>query len=179
MKEHSSVDLKPRGAPYFALDAETGDLVWRVNGGFRQNHWGGNSIIGDSVIVGMDSYTQLIFAIGKGPSVATITAPDQGIPKGTSVTIKGRITDESPGTKDSEIALRFSNGVPVMADEIMSDWMLYVYKQFPMPTNTIVVPVKIEIVDPDYQYAWIGTATTAMMVILHFYGYPQWRDNIK
>ncbi len=162
MEEHSSVDPKPRGAPYFALDAETGDVVWRIDGGFRQNHWGGNSIIGDSVIVAMDAYTQLIFAVGKGPSSTTVTAPDEGIPKGTSVTIKGKVTDESPGTKDPEIALRFSNGVPVMADEIMSDWMLYVYKQFPMPTNAQGVPVKIEIIDPNGEYAWIGTPTTDM-----------------
>ncbi|MCL1976495.1 MAG: PQQ-binding-like beta-propeller repeat protein, partial [Candidatus Bathyarchaeota archaeon] len=28
--EHSALEPKPRGAPFFALDAETGDLVWEI-----------------------------------------------------------------------------------------------------------------------------------------------------
>ena len=160
MEEHSSVDPKPRGAPFFAVDIETGDLVWRIDGGFRQNHWGGQSIIGDSVIATMDSYSQLIFAIGKGPSSLTLETPLLAISKGSGVNIKGRVTDVSPGTKDYTLTSRFPNGVPAVADQYMSDWMLYVYKQFPRPSDAVGVPVKIQIVDPEGVYAWIGTATS-------------------
>ena len=59
--------------------------------------------------------------------------------------------------------LRFPNGVPAVADEDMSEWMIYVYKQFERPTNVAGVPVKIEIIDPNGEYAWIGTATTEWM----------------
>jgi len=161
MEEHSSVDPKPRGAPFFALDAETGDLVWRIDGGFRQNHWGGQSIIGDSVIATMDAYSQLIFAIGKGPSATTVTVPDMGVPLGSSVMIKGMVTDESPGTKDYRLTSRFPNGVPAVSDEFMSDWMLYVYKQFPQPMAT-GVQVKLEAIDPNGNFQNLGTATTDM-----------------
>ncbi len=160
MEEHSSVDPKPRGAPFFALDAETGELVWRIDGGFRQNHWGGQSIIGDSVIATMDAYTQLIFAIGKGPSATTVTVPDMGVSLGSSVMIKGMITDISPGTEDISLKMRFPNGVPAVSDADMSEWMLYVYKQFPKPADAIGVPVTLETIDPNGNYVNIGTATS-------------------
>ena len=35
---------------------------------FRDTRWGGNGIIGDSIIATMDTYDQRVYAIGKGPS---------------------------------------------------------------------------------------------------------------
>ncbi|WGM90630.1 MAG: PQQ-binding-like beta-propeller repeat protein [Candidatus Bathyarchaeum tardum] len=160
MEEHSSVDPKPRGAPYFCLDCNTGEEVWRIDGAFRQTHWGGNSIIGDGIIATMDTYDQRIYAIGKGPSALTVESPKSGITAGSMVTLTGTVMDISPGTQSSEIAMRFPSGVPAIADEDMSAWMMYVYKQFERPANINGVPVKIEIVDPNGEYAWIGTATT-------------------
>jgi len=158
--EHSPISPKPRGAPFVCLNATSGDVIWRANGLFRQTMWGGISIIGDSTIATMDTYDQRIYAVGKGPSTITAESPLIGVSKGTSVTITGTVTDVSPGTQSERLLLRFPNGVPVVADESMSDWMLYVYKQFPKPATVVGVPVRIEIVDPAGQYAWIGTATT-------------------
>jgi hypothetical protein len=45
------------------------------------------------------------------------------------------VIDISPGTDEHALQKRFPNGVPAVADETMSDWMLYVYKQFPRPTD--------------------------------------------
>jgi outer membrane protein assembly factor BamB len=160
MEEHSSVDPKPRGAPYFCLDAETGEEIWRIDGAFRQTHWGGNSIIGDSIIAAMDTYDQRIYAIGKGPTKTTVTAPNIGVTQGTSVIISGMVTDISPGTKDTGLTMRFPNGVPAVSDESMSDWMLYVYKQFPKPTETEGVPVSIDVIDANGNHRNIGTATS-------------------
>ena len=158
--EHSAIDPKPRGAPFICLNATTGDVIFRINGAFRQTRWGGRAVMGDSIIATMDTYDQRIYAIGKGPSAITVAAEPRTIKQGTSNIIEGMVTDVSPGTEEYAIRARFPSGVPVVADESMSEWMLYVYKQFEPPTDTVGVPVKIEIIDPDNQYAWIGTATT-------------------
>jgi len=68
--------------------------------------------------------------------------------------------DVSPGTKDAELSLRFSDGVPAIADGYMSDWMLYVYKQRPRPDNAVGVNVKIEAVGPDMSYMTVGSTTS-------------------
>jgi outer membrane protein assembly factor BamB len=108
--EHSSGDPKPRGAPYICLNATTGDVIWSIDGAFRISGMGGNPVIGDSIIAAMDTYDQQIYAIGKGPSSTTVTAPDSGISIGSSITIRGTVMDISPGTTQDTIALRFPNG---------------------------------------------------------------------
>jgi len=107
----------------------------------------------------MDTYDQRVYAIGKGPSVTTVSAAPKVVAKGSSVLIEGMVMDNSPGTEDTVLQLRFPNGVPVVSDESMSDWMLYVYKQFEKPDAT-GVEVKLEAIDPDGGYVDIGTATT-------------------
>jgi hypothetical protein len=158
--EHSPIDPKPRGAPFICLNATNGEVIWRIDGAFRGTDWGGNAIIGDSIIAAYDSYDQNIYGIGKGPSETTVKVENNGLKLGSLATISGTVMDISPGTKDPILMARFSNGVPAVADEYMSEWMLYVYKQFDRPANALGVPVKIQIVDPAGEYAWIGTATT-------------------
>jgi len=158
--EHSALEPKPRGAPFFALDAETGDLVFRADGLFRQSRWGGRAIIGDSIIATQDTYDQRVYAIGKGPSSMTVTAPDVGVPANTPVLIKGTVMDVSPGTRDTAITLRFPNGVPAVSDESMGNWMKYVYKQFEQPMDTTGVTVKIDAINPDGEYVNLGTTTS-------------------
>ena len=64
--EHSGYEQSlPPDAPMIALNATTGDLVWRADGLLRGTHWGGYPIIGDSIIAAMNSYDQQIYAIGK------------------------------------------------------------------------------------------------------------------
>jgi outer membrane protein assembly factor BamB len=157
--EHSPIDPKPRGAPFICLDAETGEEIWRVDGLFRGTHWGGYPVIGDSIIATMDTYDQRLYAIGKGPSATTVTAPDIGVPLGKSVLVRGLVTDLSPGTKDADLVMRFPNGVPAVADESMSEWMLYVYKQFPRPTDVTGVEVVISVLDPNNNYYEVGRTT--------------------
>jgi hypothetical protein len=133
--EHSALEPKPRGAPFFAFNTETGQVVWVSFGAFRQTEWGSRAILGDSVIATMNTYDLLIYAIGKGPSAMTLSAPDTAITAKTPVLIKGTITDVSPGTVTNKMQFRFPNGVPAVSETSMSDWMLYVYKQFERPTN--------------------------------------------
>lgn len=158
--EHSPIDPRPRGAPFLALDAETGEEVFRVNGLFRQSLWGGEAVIGDSVILTQDTYDQRVYAIGKGPSALTVTAPDAGVAFGSSVVIRGTVTDISPGTRDIKLEMRFPNGVPAVADEYMSDWMLYVYKQFSRPLDATGVNVTLSVLDSNDNFYDIGTVTS-------------------
>ena len=161
--EHSAENPMPRGAPFICLNATTGDVIWRVNGMFRQTRWGGAAIMGDSIIATMDTYDQRIYAIGKGPTQTTVTAPDNGVPLGQSVMIRGTVTDISAGTTDAEIAMRFPNGVAAVSDGNMSEWMKYVYKQFEYePHETwIGVTVTLYVVDSNMNTYEIGTATTS------------------
>jgi hypothetical protein len=158
--EHSPIDPRPRGAPFYCLDAITGELIWRADGLFRQTRWGGRAIIGDSIIAAMDTYDQRIYAIGKGPSSTTVSAPSAGIPQGSSVMITGTVMDVSPGTNSDRLTLRFPKGVPAVADESMSEWMAYVYKQFPLPVDCAGVDVTIDVLDANGNYYNIGTATS-------------------
>ena len=158
--EHSAIEPMPRGAPFLCLNATTGDVIFRADGLFRSTRWGGRAIIGDSIMVEMDTYDNRLYAVGKGPSAITVESTLAGVQQGRSVTVAGTVTDVSPGTESENLQLRFPNGVPVVADESMSEWMLYVYKQFEKPMNTVGVDVRIQTINPAGEFSWIGTAQT-------------------
>ena len=158
--EHSPVDPKPRGAPFVCLDAETGEEIWRVDGMFRQTEWGGEPVIGDGIIANLDTYTNLIYAIGKGPSQTTVETPKAGIPEGSSIVISGTVTDISAGTAAPERAARFPNGVAAVSDASMGDWMAYVYKLFPRPSDAVGVDVSLDVLDSNGNFRNIGMATS-------------------
>ncbi|HEX9261833.1 MAG TPA: PQQ-binding-like beta-propeller repeat protein, partial [Candidatus Bathyarchaeia archaeon] len=122
-EEHSGNSPLPRGAPFVCLDAVTGELIWSLEGGLRQNHWGGRAIIGDSIIATCDTYDNRVYAIGKGPSATTVSIQDDVITFGDSALIQGSVTDISAGTTQDGPAARFPNGVPAVSDEDMSEWM--------------------------------------------------------
>ncbi len=158
--EHSANNPRPRGAPFICLNATTGDVVWRVNGLLRTSHWGGLAIIGDSIMVMQNTYEQQIYAVGKGPSAITVEAPLTAVKTTESLVIRGTVTDVSPGVNSDALTARFPNGVPVVSDESMGDWMKYVYQQFERPTNATGVPVELTAIDPNGNYRIIGTTTT-------------------
>jgi len=158
--EHSPIDPRPRGAPFICLNATTGEEIWRIDGAFRQTRWGGRAIIGDSIIVTQDTYDQRVYAIGKGPSATTVSAGPKVSVHGSSVLVEGMVTDTSPGTQEYSKTARFPNGVPAVADENMSDWMLYVYKQFPRPADAVGVEVVVEVLDPNNNYYEVSRTTS-------------------
>jgi hypothetical protein len=158
--EHSFNDPRPRGAPFVCLNATTGELIWEIDGMYRSTRWGGRAVIGDSIMATLDTYDMMLYGVGKGPSAMTVDAPMTAISVGDNVVLRGSVTDISPGTKDVALTSRFPNGVPAVGDESMSDWMLYVYKQFPQPTDVTGVEVSIDALDPNNNLVHIGTATT-------------------
>jgi outer membrane protein assembly factor BamB len=162
--EHSPINPMPRGAPFICLNATTdnpdGEVIWRADGMFRQTRWGGRAIIGDSIIATMDTYDQRIYAIGKGPSATTVSAGPEVSVHGSSVIVKGMVTDISPGTEEYALTARFPNGVPAVCDDNMSEWMLYVHKQFVRPADIIGVDVVVTVIDPNGNVYDVGTATS-------------------
>jgi outer membrane protein assembly factor BamB len=178
-----------QGAPFVCLDAVTGDEIWRTEGMFRQTWGGPNVLIGDSVIVTLDTYDMRVYAIGKGPTAITASAPSVSVPFDTSVAVKGTVTDISPGVWDSGVGtvmnmdtdkagvdshapsslytgwnsalrLRFPDGVPAVSDESMSDWMKYVYKNLPRPDDVVGVEVVVSVLDSNNNYYEVGRTTS-------------------
>jgi hypothetical protein len=158
--EHSPIDPKPRGAPFVCLNVTTGEEIFRINGAFRGTEWGGYAIIGDSIIATMDTYDQRVYAVGKGPSATTVTASPKVSVEGTSVLVEGMVTDISPGTEEYARTARFPSGVPAVSDANISDWMLYVYKQFERPADITGVKVIVEVVDPNNNVYEVGRTTS-------------------
>jgi hypothetical protein len=94
---------------------------------------------------------------------------------GSSINIKGTVTDISAGTKQNEQAARFPNGVPAISDANMSEWMAYVYMQKPKPTNATGVEVTIEVLDSNGNYRPIGKTTSDSN---GFYSF-EWKPDIE
>jgi hypothetical protein len=158
-QEHSPLDPKGRDAPFVALDLETGEVVFETEGMFRSTRWGGQHIIGDSIMAAMDTYDQRVYAVGRGPSQLTVEKALMATELGSAVTIQGTIMDVSPGTEDIDLRMRFPNGVPAVSDASQSEWMRYVYKEYPMPMVT-GVDVAFELVTPSGDYQQLGRTTS-------------------
>ena len=142
--EHSPSQPLRRDANIWCVDANTGELLWKIQ------CWASNLALADGYIVTVDHFDNQIYCYGKGPSETTVTAPDTGIPLGSSVTIRGTVTDQSAGAKDT----------PAIADEYMEEWMEYLYQQRPMPGDAQGVKVKLYAIDPNNNYEDIGEATS-------------------
>jgi hypothetical protein len=135
--------------------------------------WGGRAVIGDSIIATMDTYDQRVYAIGKGPSATTVAASPKVSVEGSSVLVEGMVTDVSPGTNSAGLKMRFPNGVPAVADENQSDWMLYVYKQFARPADVVGVEVVVSVLDPNNNVYEVGKVTSDATGFFHCPFTPQ------
>jgi outer membrane protein assembly factor BamB len=162
--EHSPNIPLPRGAPYLCLNATTGEQIWSISITY---YYRTDTIIGDNIIVVDSLYDNSIYAIGKGPSATTVTAAPEVSVHGSSVLVKGMVTDTSPGTQQYARTARFPNGVPAVADENMSNWMEYVYEQFPRPTDVNGVEVVLTVLDPNNNYYEVGRTTSDASGFFH------------
>jgi hypothetical protein len=119
-----------------------------------------NDAIADGQYTFLNGYYMKVYSLCKGPSETTVTATDLSAVFGQSVTIRGNVLDISAGTTQKEQAARFPHCVPVVSDESQTEWMQYVYKQKPRPTDAAGVPVTISVIESNTNYRTIGTATT-------------------
>ncbi len=157
--EHSPNSPFYKDARYRVINATDGTEVWSLMG------WGtGMDATYDRVAEGffvfLNTYDMQVYSVGKGPSAMTVNAPDTAVTLGSSVEIKGTITDISAGTEQKEQAARFPYGVPAVSDESQRDWMEYVYMQKPRPMDTTGVLVSFSVVDSNGNFREIGTTTS-------------------
>src|SRR3989337_4055466 len=99
-----------------------------------------------------------MYAFGKGETATTVSIQQDVIANGASVLIKGTVTDQSSGAKDT----------PAIADASMGPWMEYVYMQKPLPTNATGVTVFIDVLDSNGNYRNIGTTTSDLSGFFSF-----------
>jgi hypothetical protein len=157
--EHTVETPIYKGALVRAINATDGTEIWTLSD-YTGEFAAISFAIADGFATFFNGYDNQVYSVGRGPSAITVSAPDLAAQFGTPVLIKGSVMDISAGTKQDEQAARFPEGVPAISDVCMSDWMGYIYQQKPRPQDAIGVEVRIQIVDPDGSYAWIGTATT-------------------
>ena len=148
--EHSPDDPKEQGALVRCVDVETGTELWTFP--FYDPSWATNPAIADGLLVHFNAYDNRIYAFGKGPTVTTVAVQNDVVAETNSVLIKGSVTDQSQGAKDT----------PAIADESMSAWMEYLYLQKPIPGNATGVPVKLTAMGSDGNVIDIGTVTSDM-----------------
>ena len=141
------------------LNATTGEEIWRIS--WFGVWWGGTCVIGDSIMAGLNAgYDNRIYSFGKGASATSVEASPKVSTDGSQVLLEGYITDLAPGLSQYDIAARFPNGVPAVSEDSMTDFMQYVWMQYPRPTNTTGVSVTLAVIDPNNNYYEVGTATS-------------------
>ena len=158
--EHSPDSPFYKGTQFRCINATTGEEIWTMMGWGTGMYVGQSDIVADGFFTYLNCYDMQIYSVGRGPSAMTATAPDVAVALGSSITIKGTITDISAGTKQDEQAARFPNGVPAVSDASQSAWMEYVYMQKPRPMDTVGVPIVLSVVDANGNYRDIGTTTS-------------------
>jgi hypothetical protein len=157
--EHSQNTPFYKDEPLICVDAFSGKEVWRIfgNAGYRTR---AGCAVADGFFVYTNLYDMQVYCFGKGPSAMTVEAPSIAATEGSTVIIRGFVTDIAAGTKQNEQAARFPNGVPVVSDASQSAWMEYVYMQKPKPTDALGVPVTISVIDSNGNSRVIGNTTT-------------------
>ena len=120
----------------------------------------GSPILGDGDLLVLDDHDNQIYNYGMGPSSTTVSSPLSGVVSDQSFMIQGTVIDNSPGTTQANIALRFPQGVPCVSDASETAWMAYVYQQAALPSNATGVPVGITLIDPNGNIINLPTATS-------------------
>jgi outer membrane protein assembly factor BamB len=158
--EHSSGSPYWKGAKMRCIDAETGEEIWTLDSHGASSYGDYGYAVADGYLVYLNLYDMQVYCIGKGPSKTTVEAPLTAVTLGSSVMIRGTVTDQSAGTEQDDMDSRFPNGVPAVSDEDMADWMEYLYMQKTMPEDVTGVTVKLTSIDPNGNYQDIGEVTT-------------------
>ena len=129
--EHTWTTPIYKGGLARAVNATDGTEIWTISSVTME--FGGTSYaMADGCSTWFNGYDNQIYVVGRGPSALTVEAPKASIELGRSLVISGSVTDISAGTKQTQQAADFPNGVPAVSDASMKDWMGYVYQQKPI-----------------------------------------------
>jgi hypothetical protein len=135
-----------RGHRLFAIDVNTGKGIWNITGIMAVQ------AIADGYLLAYNAYDNQLYCFGKGKTATTVTGPESVQPLGTPVLIKGTVTDQSPGVKDT----------PAIADDYMSEWMEYLYMQKSILGDIKGVTIQLSALDSNGNYISIGRVTSDM-----------------
>jgi outer membrane protein assembly factor BamB len=155
VSQHTPATPMYRGYNLYAINATTGEQIWSLPCFADPNA----VVTAGSQLITFNGYDNQIYAIGKGRSATTVTAPQTEMTIGSTVLITGTVTDQSPGQTALGVP---AAGTPAISDEDMTAWMKYVYQQQPKPTNATGVQVHLTAIDPNGNFQNIGTATSNM-----------------
>ena len=156
--EHTIQTPIYKGAAVRAINATDGTEVWTIS-----NYNGGGTsacALADGFATFFNGYDNQIYSVGRGPSAMTVSAAPEVSVEGSSVLVKGMVTDISAGTQQNEQAARFPNGVPVISDADMTEWMGYVYQGKARPSDATGVDVVVSVLDPNGNCYEVGTTTS-------------------
>ena len=143
------------GAQVIAINLTNGNLTWS-----ELDFSVESTSIAQGILVSRNAYDNQLYAMGKGPSATTVTAPNIGVTTATPITITGTVMDVSAGASQDAVKANFPNGLPCVSDASQSHWMEYVYQQQPMPSGTTGVPVTLSVIDSNNNFRTIGTTTS-------------------
>ncbi|MCW4044029.1 MAG: PQQ-binding-like beta-propeller repeat protein [Candidatus Bathyarchaeota archaeon] len=163
--EHSFTQPLLRGRNLRCIDASNGEEIWKIlftGGGMSATTY--MTFLADGYLLSLNAFDAQIYCFGKGPSATTVSASPEVSVHGSSVLIKGTVTDQTPsGRRNTNGLLDFTlKGTPAISDEDMTDWMEYMFMQQPMPQNAKGVDVTLDALDPNGNFVHIGTVTSDM-----------------
>jgi hypothetical protein len=159
--EHTVTNPIYVGATLAAINATTGQLIWRLSG--YPSEWastGSAWAVAAGYLTFFNGYDGQIYSVGRGPSATTVAVGPKVTTFGDNVVISGTVMDTSAGTQQSVQKADFPNGVPCASDASMTAWMGYVYQQQAEPTNFTGVQVEIAVLDSNGNHYPIGYVTT-------------------
>jgi hypothetical protein len=143
------------GAQLLAVNLTDGKLIWS-----ELDTSVTSTAIAYGIVVSLNAYDNQLYAMGKGPSDITVSAPSIGVTTATPITITGTVTDVSAGTQQQLVKSNFPNGLPAVSDASQSHFMEAVYQQQAMPSDVTGVPVTLSVLDANNNYRTIGTTTS-------------------
>ena len=147
--EHTATAPYTRGWSLHALDALTGEKIWKIAAPMNPG------AAADGYITAGNSYDGFMYVFGKGKSETTVSAPQTAVAKGTAMMITGSVLDISTAQE----------GTPCVADSSMDTQMNYLHMARPVNgiyfNETITgVPVVLTAIGSDGSFIEIGTTTT-------------------
>jgi outer membrane protein assembly factor BamB len=155
--EHSESSPLWRTQGLRCINITTGEEIWKIL------FWGTSSLrLADGILTAWNYYDGQIYAFGKGPSATTVSAPQNVQALGSSITITGTVTDDTPtGRRNINNELQFAlKGTPAISDADMQAWMEYKFMGQGMPANAKGVPVSLDTIDPNGNLIHIGDVTS-------------------
>ena len=163
--EHSISQPMWRGPNMRCINASNGAELWNLlnfgaNGGASLG--GRYVVLAESRIIGINFFDNQIYCVGAGTSATTVAASPEVSVHGSSVLIKGTVTDQTPtGRRNTNDIVDWTlEGTPAISDEDQGRWMEYKFQQQIFPADAKGVEVSLDAIDPNGNFVNIGTTTS-------------------